>query len=118
MNLEPVVDLGKKIVIDVESHILCRSTARKSLHLGEELMTEVKVFTFTSIDVCKVSLQFYCEAHRAFWFDLWMITLGKGISGTGRSRKAQSGSQPSFTSNTSSLSCGTVAFTFSELEKC
>ena len=58
MNLKPVVDLGKKIVIDVESHILCRSTARKSLHLGEEYMTEVKVFTFTSVDVCRGNFQF------------------------------------------------------------
>ena len=40
------------------------------------------------------------------------LTLGKGKSGTGSWRKEQRGCQPSLTSNTSSLSGGTWAFTW------
>ena len=39
------------------------------------------------------------------------LTLGKAVSGTGLLRNLQSGGQPSFTSNTSSLSGGTCLLT-------
>ena len=42
------------------------------------------------------------------------LTFGNGMEGIGRSRKAQRGGQPSFTSNTSSLSGGTDALTFKQ----
>jgi len=48
---------------------------------------------------------------RFFWKFSVSLTCGSGCSGTGISRKSQSGSQPSFGSQTSRRSDGTVSIT-------